>query len=42
MTYDQASIYSRSGLLFVITLNQGFNGVIGVLNSFPKEKVHTS
>ena len=37
--YDQKAIQNRSGLLFVIAINQAFNGVIGVLNTFPKEKV---
>jgi ABC-type multidrug transport system ATPase subunit len=36
---DQASIRDREGLLFIICLNQGFNSVIGVLNTFPKEKL---
>jgi hypothetical protein len=37
--YTQKAISNRVGLLFVICINQGFNGVIGVLNAFPKEKV---
>ena len=37
--YSQKGISNRVGLLFVICINQGFNGVIGVLNAFPKEKV---
>jgi ABC-type multidrug transport system permease subunit len=37
--YNQKSIANRTGLLFVIAINQAFNGVIGVLNTFPKEKV---
>jgi len=37
--YSQKAINNRVGLLFVICINQGFNGVIGVLNAFPKEKV---
>lgn len=37
--YGQDSIYDRTGLLFIILLNQAFNGTIGVLNSFPKEKI---
>ena len=37
--YNQKSIQNRTGLLFVIAINQAFNGVIGVLNTFPKEKV---
>jgi ABC-type multidrug transport system ATPase subunit len=36
---DQESVYNRQGMLFIITLNQAFNAVIGVLTSFPKEKV---
>eukprot|EP01040_Poterioochromonas_malhamensis_P000564 gene564-604_t len=39
---DQSSIRDREGLLFVITINQSFNNVIGVLNSFPKEKIIVS
>ena len=37
--YGQSSIQNRTGLLFLICLNQAFNGTIGVLNSFPKEKI---
>jgi len=29
----------RQGLLFVVVINQAFNGVMGVLNTFPKEKL---
>ena len=29
----------RLGLLFIIPLNQSFNALMGVLNSFPKEKI---
>jgi len=36
---DQTSIRNRQGLLFVIVINQAFNGVMGVLNTFPKEKL---
>lgn len=36
---DQATIYKQLGLLFVIAVNQAFNACIGVLNSFPKEKI---
>lgn len=36
---DQTSIRNRQGLLFVVVINQAFNGVMGVLNSFPKEKL---
>jgi ABC-type multidrug transport system permease subunit len=39
LSYDQASVGNRVGLLFVISINQGFNAVSGVLNVFPKEKV---
>jgi len=39
LSYDQASIGNRTGLLFIICINQGFNAVSGVLNVFPKEKV---
>jgi len=34
----QKSIQNRNGLLFFVAINQGFNGLIGVLNTFPKEK----
>jgi len=34
----QASIQNRKGLLFFAAINNAFNGVIGVLNTFPKEK----
>jgi ATP-binding cassette subfamily G (WHITE) protein 2 len=34
----QKSIQNRNGLLFFVGINQGFNGLIGVLNTFPKEK----
>ena len=37
--YGQSAIQNRTGLLFLICLNQAFNGTIGVLNSFPKEKI---
>lgn len=37
--YNQSSINNRTGLLFVVCLNQAFNGTISVLNSFPKEKI---
>ena len=36
---DQTSIQNRNGLLFFVTINQSFNGLISVLNTFPKEKV---
>jgi ABC-type multidrug transport system ATPase subunit/ABC-type multidrug transport system permease subunit len=36
---DQASIYNREGLLFIIVLNQAFNNAIGVATTFPKEKI---
>jgi ABC-type multidrug transport system ATPase subunit len=36
---SQASIRDVEGLLFVVVLNQSFNNVIGVLNTFPKEKL---
>jgi ABC-type multidrug transport system ATPase subunit len=36
---DQATIYKQMGLLFVIAVNQAFNACIGVLSSFPKEKI---
>lgn len=31
--------YFRMGLLFIICLNQSFNALGGVVNSFPKEKI---
>lgn len=37
--YSQKSIQNRQGLLFVITINQGFNACLGVLNTFPREKI---
>lgn len=36
---DQASIFNREGLLFIIVLNQAFNNAIGVATTFPKEKI---
>lgn len=36
---NQQGISNRMGILFVLSINQGFNSVLGVLNSFPKEKV---
>merc|ERR1711968_52748 len=39
MSDDQTSIQNRNGLLFFVTINQSFNGLISVLNTFPKEKV---
>jgi hypothetical protein len=36
---SQKSINNRLGLLFVIVINQAFNGTLGVVNAFPKEKV---
>jgi ABC-type multidrug transport system ATPase subunit/ABC-type multidrug transport system permease subunit len=36
---DQASIFNREGLLFIIVLNQAFNNAIGVASTFPKEKI---
>jgi hypothetical protein len=37
--HNQKGISNRIGLLFVICINQGFNSVLGVLNTFPKEKI---
>ncbi len=37
--YEQAAISNRIGLLFLISINQGFVAVSGVLQVFPKEKV---
>jgi len=34
--YSQKAIANRTGLLFIIVLNQAFNGCLGVLNTFPK------
>jgi ABC-type multidrug transport system ATPase subunit len=36
--HDQTSIYNRTGILFVTSINQCFNCVFAVLNTFPKEK----
>ena len=36
---SQKSIANRIGLLFIICLNQAFNGCLGVLNTFPREKI---
>jgi ATP-binding cassette, subfamily G (WHITE), eye pigment precursor transporter len=36
--YNQLSIQNRNGFLFFITINIAFSGLIGVLNTFPKEK----
>lgn len=36
--YDQRSIQNRKGVLFFILINQGFNSLTSVLNSFPIEK----
>jgi len=38
-TNEQAKIYKQAGLLFVISVNQAFNACIGVLTTFPKEKI---
>ena len=35
--YTQKAIANRTGLLFVISINQGFNALMAVLNVFPKE-----
>lgn len=37
--YDQRSIQNRKGVLFFILINQGFNSLTAVLNSFPIEKI---
>lgn len=37
--YTQESIQNRRGVLFFLMINQNFGSVVGVLNSFPKEKV---
>lgn len=39
ITNDQASIYNRQGLLFIIVLNQGFSNVLATATVFPKEKI---
>ena len=40
--YTQKAINNRTGLLFVISINQGFNALMAVLNVFPKEKLIVS
>ena len=40
--YTQKAIANRTGLLFVISINQGFNALMAVLNVFPKEKLIVS
>jgi ABC-type multidrug transport system permease subunit len=40
--YSQASISNRTGALFFIVINQVFNNVNGVLDSFPSEKLIVS
>ncbi len=37
--YTQTSIQNRNGILFFISINVAFNNLIGVLNTFPKEKL---
>ena len=37
--YSQESIQNRRGVLFFVMINQNFNSGMGVLNSFPKEKL---
>jgi len=37
--YSQTSIQNRTGALFFIVINQAFNNVIAVLNTFPSEKI---
>lgn len=37
--YSQTSIQNRTGALFFIVINQAFNNVIAVLNTFPSEKL---
>lgn len=36
--YNQLSIQNRNGFLFFVCINIAFSGLIGVLNTFPKEK----
>ena len=36
--YSQLSIQNRNGFLFFVIINIAFSGLIGVLNTFPKEK----
>ena len=36
--YSQRSIQNRNGLFYFIMINQGFNTLISVVNTFPKEK----
>jgi ABC-type multidrug transport system ATPase subunit/ABC-type multidrug transport system permease subunit len=40
--YSQTAIGNRTGLLFVMVINQGFNALMAVLNVFPKEKLIVS
>ena len=37
--FNQLSIQNRNGILFFISINIAFNNLIGVLNTFPREKV---
>lgn len=37
--FNQRSIQNRNGLFYFIMINQGFNTLIGVVNTFPKEKI---
>ena len=37
--YSQKGANNRVGFLFLTSINQGFNGVLGVVNTFPREKV---
>jgi len=37
--YFSSLVVPRTGLLFVIVINQGFNAVTAVLASFPREKL---
>ena len=36
--FNQLSIQNRNGVLFFVLINIAFSGLIGVLNTFPKEK----
>jgi hypothetical protein len=40
--YSQRSIQNRTGVLYFILINQAFNNVLAVLNSFPSEKTIVS
>jgi hypothetical protein len=39
VTCNCVSLSCRSGFLFVIVINQGFNAVTAVVSTFPREKL---